>query len=174
MPKMLADAKDTLWVLDEWPSDPPEPEEINAGENVSCSVAKQNFNIGPTTPTTTADTPLCEQGEMQIPTSPQYSATFDIYRFFNPVTGQLDVEGDQLAQRFKEFGASVVVAYRAGGKDHTQPAAEGDEISVYELISGQLGGATDRAGWSKRPVQASVARAMQDVWVGGSAPTTAP
>src|SRR5699024_12456951 len=71
MPRMLADAKKTIWLLEELPADPNNPTaaEINAGQNASCAVGKDGFNLGAGAPTTTADGALCDEGDLQVPTS---------------------------------------------------------------------------------------------------------
>lgn len=166
MPKMLADGNDTLWVLDTLPADPEAPTatEINAGENASCVVGKSGFVLGAGAPTTASDAPLCTEGEMQIPVSKTYEATMNVYRFFDE-SGQIDPTDDFFFDALREFGSEVILAYRDGGKKHTEDAAEDDEISIYKVISGGMGRATDRSGYSKRVAHVSVTEAWEDVAV---------
>jgi len=80
------------------------------------------------------------------------------------------VEEDFVFQAFKEFGSEVWVALRDGGKEHTEEAEEGDEVSIYKLIAGGMGRASDTAGWQKREAHVTVADGFEDKWVGGTPP----
>lgn len=166
MPKMLADGKDTLWVLPSLPSDPTKPTkaEINGGDDASCSVGKAGFVLGAGSPNTTTDGGLCDEGEMQIPTSKTYEASMNVFRFFDN-QGQIDGTADFLFDALREFGSEVILAYRDGGKKHTEQADEDDEVSIYKVISGGMGRATDRSGYSKRVAHISVVQAWEDVKV---------
>ena len=168
MPRMLADAKKTLWLLEELPAEPSEPTavEINAGQNASCTVGKDGFNLGAGTPTTTSDGALCDEGDLQVPTSKTYEAAMNIYRFFDPQTGQIDPEEDFFFQAAKEFGSELIVAYRDGGKKYDADAEDGDEVSIYVLTAGGMGRATDTGGYTKRVAHFTVTRAFEDVLVG--------
>ena len=164
MVRLLADAKDTLLLLEDMPDDPQNATAADVtGENVSCSVGKAGFVLGAGAPTTTEDTALCTEGETQIPTAKTYEVTANIYRFFDPETKQIDPEEDFLFQAVKEFGSEIVVAYRQGGKEHTEPAEAGDEWSFYKLVAGGMGRSTETGGYSKRVAHLSVTEAHEDV-----------
>ncbi|HLS02592.1 MAG TPA: hypothetical protein VK054_11545 [Beutenbergiaceae bacterium] len=167
MARMLADAKQTLWLLDEMPEDPKNPTaaEINAGQDISCVIGKAGFNLGSGTSNKEADTPLCTEGETQVPTSKTYEVAMNIYRYFDADTGQIDPAEDFFFQAVKEFGSEVVVALRDGGKAHTEDADAGDEVSLYRLISGGMGRSTDGGGYSKRVADFSVVEGHEDVVV---------
>lgn len=167
MPRMLADAKKTIWLLEELPEDPNNPTaaEINAGQNASCAVGKDGFNLGAGAPTTTADGALCDEGDLQVPTSKTYEAAMNVYRFFDPDTGQIDPAEDFFFQALKEFGSEVIVAYRDGGKPYNAEAEDGDEVSIYVLTAGGMGRATDTGGYTKRTAHVTVTRAFEDVLV---------
>ena len=164
MVRLLADAKDTLLLLDEMPEDPRSATTADVqGEDASCSVGKAGFTLGAGAPTTTEDTALCTEGETQIPTAKTYEVTANIYRFFDPETQQIDPEEDFFFQAVKDFGSEIVVAYREGGKEHTEPPASGDEWSFYKLVAGGMGRATERSGYSKRVAHLSVVEAYEDI-----------
>ena len=167
MPRMLADAKQTLWLLDEMPEDPKKPTavEINAGQDISCVIGKAGFNLGSGTSNKQADTPLCTEGETQVPTSKTYEVAMNIYRYYDPETGQIDKTEDFFFQAVKEFGSEVIVALRDGGKAHTEDAEAGDEVSIYKLVAGGMGRSTDGGGYSKRVADFSVVEAHEDVEV---------
>lgn len=164
MARMLADAKQTLWLLDSMPADPDAPTvaEINAGQDISCVVGKAGFNLGSGTSNKGADTALCTEGETQVPVSKTYEVAMNIYRHFDADTGQIDPVEDFFFQAVKEFGSEVIVAFRDGGKEHTEPAAEGDEVSIYRLVAGGMGRSTDTGGYSKRVADFSVTEAHED------------
>lgn len=166
MPRMLADAKTTFILLDELPDDPRNPtvEELE-GENASCVVGKSGFAIGAGAPNTESDTPLCTEGESQIPVSKTYEATFNVYRYFDRETGQIDTEEDFLFQALKDFGSEVHVAVREGGKGYEDPIEAGDEVSIYTLVAGGMGRSTDAGGYSKRVAHVTVSAGWEDVEV---------
>ncbi len=172
MARMLADKKRTLWILEGKPEDPnaPTAEEINGGQNASCSIGNAGFSIGASAPNVENDGSLCEGASAETPTSKTYDASMNIYRFYEPGTKQIDVEEDFVFQAFKEFGSEVWVALRDGGKGHTEEAVDGDEVSIYKLTAGGMGRASDTAGWQKREAHVTVAEGFEDVWVGGEAP----
>jgi len=162
MARMLADAKTTLILLDELPADPNNPTAAELeGENASCVVGKAGFSIGAGTPNTEADTPLCTEGESQIPVSKTYEANMNVYRYFD-ADGQIDPEEDFFFQALKDFGSEVHVAVREGGKGHKDPIVEGDEVSIYTLIAGGMGRSTDGAGYTKRVAHVTVAAGWED------------
>ena len=162
MARMLADAKTTLILLDALPEDPDNPTVAELeGENASCVVGKAGFSIGAGTPNTEADTPLCTEGESQIPTSKTYEANMNVYRYFDE-DGQIDPEEDFFFQALKDFGSEVHVAVREGGKGYKDPIVEGDEVSIYTLIAGGMGRSTDGAGYTKRVAHVTVAAGWED------------
>lgn len=175
MPMMLADKKRTLWLLDGKPSNPKAPtaQEINTdGENVSCVVGNAGFNLGAGAPNTTNDGPLCKSDSISVPTSKTYDVSMNIFRMYDE-TGQIDPVEDFLFQAVKEFGSVIWVAFRDGGKEHDQAASDGDEVSIYELTAGGMGRATDTGGYQKRQAHFTVTDAYEDVYVGGTVPSSA-
>src|SRR5699024_2723354 len=172
MPRMLADARKTLWLLDTLPEDPrnPDASELNAGENASCSVGKAGFNLGAGAPNTESDGALCDEGDLQTPTSKTYEAAMNVYRFYDPETGQIDDEEDFLFQALKDFGSEVILALRDGGKMYDADAESGDEVSIYVLTAGGMGRSTDTGGYQKRVAHVTVTRAFEDVIVASETP----
>lgn len=172
MPRMLADKKRTLWVLDEWPEDVDNVDAVtlNEAENASCVVGNSGFTLGAGSPNTENDGALCEGDSAETPTSQTYEASMNVFRFYDHDTGQIIVEEDFLFQALKEFGSTVVLALRDGGKEHDKEAEDGDEVSFYEVTSGGMGRPTDTTGWQKREAHLTVNRAAEDKWVGGVAP----
>ena len=170
MVRLLADAKDTLLLLESMPEDPRNATAADVvGEDASCAVGKAGFVLGAGTPTTSEDTPLCTEGETQIPTAKTYEVTMNIYRFFDPETRQIDPEEDFFFQAVKEFGSEIVIAYRQGGKEHTDPPEAGDEWSFYKLIAGGMGRSTETGGYSKRVAHLTVTEAHEDITLGTGA-----
>src|SRR5690625_723071 len=140
MARVLADAKTTLILHDELPENPNNPTAAELeGQNASCVVGKAGFGIGAGTPNTEADTPLCTEGESQIPVSKTYEANMNVYRYFD-AEGQIDPEEDFFFQALKDFGSEVHVAVREGGKGHKDQLVEGGEVVIYTMIAGGLGG----------------------------------
>lgn len=172
MPRMLADAKKALWLLDELPEDPKKPtaSEINDGQNAACSVGKSGFNLGAGSPNTESDGALCDEGELQTPTSKTYEAAMNVFRFYDSETGQIDEEEDFLFQALKDFGSEVIVALRDGGKPYDEDAEDGDEVSIYVLTAGGMGRSTDTGGYQKREAHVTVTRAFEDVLVTDETP----
>ncbi|HEY4536435.1 MAG TPA: hypothetical protein VIG71_10790 [Enteractinococcus sp.] len=176
--RLLADKGTTAWLIEK-PADPSKAvsTEINAGQDISCVVAA-DFNIGAGAPQTTDDGALCEGANRQVPTAATHEATINAIRFYDPETRQVHVEDDFFFQAVKEFGTEFWVAVRDGGKDPREfpDAVEGDEVSIYKLISGGAGRAADRAGYQKRQIHVTVSDAYEDLWVDEAAPvpTTAP
>lgn len=163
MARMLADGKDTLILLDEWPTDVRNATIADlGGTDASCVVGKSGFALGAGAPNTTGDTPLCQEGESQVPTSKTYEATYNIYRYFDD-SGQIDPEEDFFFQAHKDFGSELYLAYREGGKTHDQEPAAGDEWSFYKITAGGMGRNSERDGYSKRVAHVSVAEAVEDV-----------
>lgn len=171
--RVLADKGISVWMLDGKPEDPEAPtvEEINDGDHIDCVVGT-DFSVGSGTPNNTTDGPLCRGMEQQVPTSSTYESTITALRFYDKETRQIHVESDFFFQAVKEFGSTIWIAVRDGGKDpRKEPDAEdGDEVSIYELISGGAGRASDRSGYQKRVIHVEVSDAYEDKWVGGEPP----
>lgn len=172
MPRMLADKKRTLWLLESLPADPgaPTAEEINGGQVASCSVGNAGFELGAGSPNTVNDGSQCEGESAETPTNKTYNASMNVFRFYDPETGQIAVSEDFLYQAMKEFGSELIFAFRDGGKAHTEDAEDGDEISIYKCTAGGMGRATDTQGWQKRVAHVTVQDAWEDKWVGGTPP----
>lgn len=174
--RVLADKGISVWLMDE-PTDPSKAvaTEINAGQDIAC-VVSPDFNIGAGTPTTSEDGSLCEGANRQVPTAATHEATINALRFYDKDTLQVHVESDFFFQAVKEFGTEFWVAVRDGGKDPRKfpDAVEGDEVSIYKLISGGAGRATDRSGYQKRQIHVTVADAYEDLWVDETAPVPSP
>lgn len=184
MPRVLADKRIKLaWLLDDEPAntDAPTAAELNENSNggttggfdLSCIIATAGFNLGMSGINTAPDGGLCEGNDVQVPTGKQFAADMSAYRFYDE-NGQVDVEEDAFFQAAKVPGATLYVAVRRGGKLASEDFADGDEVSIYKLVSGGAGPSSDREGWEKRTLYFTVQQAWEDVWVGGNPPSTSP
>lgn len=134
MARMLADGKDKLlWVPDGGIANlaAPTVAELTAPGVVDLSfmVSKNNFALGPTGDAEISDTPLGAEGDTTAPGRTQYEASMEFYRY--TTTGE-----DIPWATFTDKGIEGNLVHRSTVKDSTDAIAAGDEVGVYEAITG--------------------------------------
>lgn len=167
MPRMLADARTRVAVLTVEPADPryPTVQELEAGIDASCNIAKSDYRLSPTASDSINDPALCSEGNAPTWGASNYEGTVSVYRFLDQ-DGATDPVGDTLYQALKVKGTTVWIVEREGPR-YDVAWADDDEVEVYEVITDNPQKPTDRSGYIKRTIPLGVQRAWLDGVVGG-------
>lgn len=128
---MLSDARRKLAfvpTLDD-PSAPKVSELTDTGAlDISCLVTAANFSLGATGEDAVNDPALCAEGNDSSPGRVNYQAAMDFFRWTTP-------EEDKAWTTFTSKGISGYLVQRIG-EDYRIPFAAGDEVQVYQVITG--------------------------------------
>lgn len=175
MPTSLADGKTKLAILATKPADPKAPTitELEAGIEASCRILSNDYNVGPTSSETIDEKPLCVEGNVQVPGPSNYTAEFSAFRYFDELTGKAEEGGagtgdeaeigDAVFQAVKQKGTRLWLVERETSLESTKPWTEGDEVSVYEVLTDNPQKPGDSGGYIKRRIVTLV----QDAWLNG-------
>ena len=131
MPKMLSDAKRKLAFVPTLAdkSAPTVAELTGAGAlEISCLVKMNGFNLGASGEDSVNDPALCARGNDSAPGKVNYEASMEFFRWTTP-------EEDKAWTTFTESGIGGFLVQRIG-KDFAEDFAVGDEVQVYEVITG--------------------------------------
>lgn len=131
MPKMLSDARRKLAFVPALinPSAPLLTEVNAAGAlDISCLVKANNFALGAAGEDTVSDPALCARGNDSAPGKVNYTAAMEFFRW----TTTLE---DKAWTTFTQSGISGFLVQRIG-KDFEDAFAVGDEVQVYEVLTG--------------------------------------
>lgn len=170
--KTLADGRIALWALTTKPQDiaAPAVSEINAGKKISCHIMKSDYALGADSDTEITEQEMCKTGEGKAPGPTSYAGNITVFRYLND-NGQPDPTEDFVWDLIKKKGASVWLVEREGPVE-SKAIAEGDIVSVYEVVLGTPTKPSDRfAGYIKRTAKLNVMNAAEEVKVVGVLPS---
>lgn len=97
--------------------------------DISCLVTANNFSLGATGENAIDDPALCAEGNDQAPGRITYSAAMDFYRWTT-------VPEDEAWTTFQDSGIGGFLVMRIG-EDYRTAFAAGDELQVYQVITGK-------------------------------------
>lgn len=108
----------------------PKVSELNAAGvlDISCLVTAADFALGATGEDAINDPALCAIGNDSAPGRVTYEAGMNFFRWTTP-------EEDKAWTTFTEKGIGGYLVQRIG-QDFTDPFAAGDEVQVYEILTG--------------------------------------
>ena len=169
--KTLADGRITLWALTAKPQDiaAPAVSEIKSGQKISCHIMKSDYALGADSDTEITEQEMCKTGEGKAPGPTSYAGNITVFRYLNE-NGQPDPTEDFVWDLIKKKGVSIWLVEREGPVE-SKAIAEGDIVSVYEVVLGTPTKPSDRfAGYIKRTAKLNVMNAAEEVKVIGILP----
>lgn len=164
--KTLADGRITLWALTAKPQNiaTPSVNEINAGKKISCHIMKSDYALGADSDTEITEQEMCKTGEGKAPGPTSYAGNITVFRYLDD-NGQPDPAEDFVWDLIKKKGTMVWLVEREGPVE-SKNIAEGDIVSVYEVVLGTPTKPSDRfAGYIKRTAKLNVMNAAEEVKV---------
>ena len=175
MPRSLADARKRIAILPTKPADPEKPTkaELDAGLHASCRIVASTYNVGAQPSETIDEKAVCEEGNVQALSTSNYTAEFDIFRYFDEVTGLPETgpegsdenSGDQRCQMLKAKGTTVWLYERETGKKSLEPFTTGEPLEGYELLIDNPQKPQDQGGFIKRRIVGLPQKAWLDAEV---------
>ncbi len=169
--KTLADGRITLWALTAKPQNiaTPSVSEINAGKKISCHIMKSDYALGADSDAEITEQEMCKTGEGKAPGPTSYAGTLTVFRYLDD-NGQPDPSEDFVWDLIKKKGTTIWLVEREGPIE-SKNIAEGDIVSVYEVVLGTPTKPSDRfAGYIKRTAKLNVMNAAEEVKVVGVLP----
>lgn len=160
--KTLADGRVTLLALTTAPAkfNAPTVEELKKGKIVSCQVAKQDFQLGATGDAEINEQAMCAVGEGKAPGQTSYDGGLTVFRYLTP-EGLPDAESEIAWNLLRQKGTTLYLVKRVG-VEHDKPFAVGQEISIYEVITGTPTDPSDLfSGYIKSGVKLFVQNAVE-------------
>lgn len=112
----------------------PTAAEINAGENISCAIVDP-YTLGWTDSDTDDTASICDDSNVENPTRKNYEGDITFFRDadLTDVTSVYNLARDL----FRTPRQNGYLVQRVGKNPNTEPdAATGDEVSVFQFISG--------------------------------------
>ena len=164
--KTLADGRITLWALTTKPSNiaTPSVSEIGAGKKISCHIMKSDYALGADSDAEITEQEMCKTGEGKAPGPTSYAGNITVFRYLDEA-GKPVAADDFVWDLIKKKGTTVWLVEREG-PDEAKVIAEGDIVSVYEVVLGTPTKPSDRfAGYIKRTAKLNVMNAAEDVAV---------
>lgn len=169
--KTLADGRIALWALTAKPQNiaTPSVSEINAGKKISCHIMKSDYALGADSDTEITEQEMCKTGEGKAPGPTSYAGNLTVFRYLDD-NGQPDPSEDFVWDLIKKKGTTIWLVEREGPVE-SKNIAEGDIVSVYEVVLGTPTKPSDRfAGYIKRTAKLNVMNAAEEVKVVGVLP----
>lgn len=164
--KTLADGRITLWALTAKPQNIASPSvtEINAGMKISCHIMKSDYALGADSDAEITEQEMCKTGEGKAPGPTSYAGNVTVFRYLDD-NGQPDPSEDFVWDLIKKKGTTIWLVEREGPVE-SKNIAEGDIVSVYEVVLGTPTKPSDRfAGYIKRTAKLKVMNAVEEVKV---------
>lgn len=112
----------------------PEAAEINAGTNISCAIVDP-YTLGWTDRDTDDSASICDDSNVETPTRKNYEGDLTFFRDadFSDIASVYNIAADL----FKVPLQQGYLVQRIGKNPNEFPeAADGDEVSVFEFLSG--------------------------------------
>lgn len=164
--KTLADGRIALWALTAKPQNiaTPSVSEINAGKKISCHIMKSDYALGADSDSEITEQEMCKTGEGKAPGPTSYTGNITVFRYLDD-NGQPDPSEDFVWDLIKKKGTTIWLVEREGPVE-SKNIAEGDIVSVYEVVLGTPTKPSDRfAGYIKRTAKLNVMNAAEEVKV---------
>lgn len=164
--KTLADGRIALWALTAKPQNIASPSvtEINAGKKISCHIMKSDYALGADSDAEITEQEMCKTGEGKAPGPTSYAGNVTVFRYLDD-NGQPDPSEDFVWDLIKKKGTTIWLVEREGPVE-SKNIAEGDIVSVYEVVLGTPTKPSDRfAGYIKRTAKLNVMNAAEEVKV---------
>ena len=164
--KTLADGRIALWALTAQPQNiaTPSVSEINAGKKISCHIMKSDYALGADSDSEITEQEMCKTGEGKAPGPTSYTGNITVFRYLDD-NGQPDPSEDFVWDLIKKKGTTIWLVEREGPVE-SKNIAEGDIVSVYEVVLGTPTKPSDRfAGYIKRTAKLTVMNAAEEVKV---------
>lgn len=164
--KTLADGRIALWALTAKPQNiaTPSVSEINAGNKISCHIMKSDYALGADSDSEITEQEMCKTGEGKAPGPTSYTGNITVFRYLDD-NGQPDPSEDFVWDLIKKKGTTIWLVEREGPVE-SKNIAEGDIVSVYEVVLGTPTKPSDRfAGYIKRTAKLNVMNAAEEVKV---------
>lgn len=164
--KTLADGRIALWALTANPQNiaTPSVSEINAGKKISCHIMKSDYALGADSDSEITEQEMCKTGEGKAPGPTSYTGNITVFRYLDD-NGQPDPSEDFVWDLIKKKGTTIWLVEREGPVE-SKNIAEGDIVSVYEVVLGTPTKPSDRfAGYIKRTAKLNVMNAAEEVKV---------
>lgn len=138
MPTKMLPPNVTVWWVPSTPGiadiDNPTAAEINAGTNISCAIVDP-YTLGWTDRDTDDSASICDDSNVETPTRKNYEGDLTFFRDadLDDVVSVFNIA----ATLFKTPLQQGYLVQRIGKNPNTDPmAATGDEVSVFEFLSG--------------------------------------
>lgn len=134
--KTLADGRITLLALTKAPAkfNAPTVQELTAGKVISCQLSKADFQLGATGDAEITEQAMCAAGEGKAPGQTSYDGQVTPFRYLTE-EGVPDDESEIAWNLLRKKGTTLYLVKRMG-PDHDKPFTTGQEISIYEVITG--------------------------------------
>lgn len=164
--KTLADGRITLWALTVKPKNMAAPTitEIKGGKKISCHIMKSGYALGADSDTEITEQEMCKTGEGKAPGPTSYAGNLTVFRYLD-ADGKPVAADDFVWDLIKAKGVTIWLVEREGPIE-SKEAAEGDIVSVYEVVLGTPTKPSDRfAGYIKRTAKLNVMDAAENVTV---------
>lgn len=162
--KTLADGRITLWALTVKPKDMTKPTvvEIKAGKKISCHIMKNDYGLGADSDTEITEQEMCKKGDGKAPGPTSYAGNLTVFRYLDEA-GKPVAADDFVWDLIKQKGTTIWLVEREGPVE-SKEIAEGDIVSVYEVVLGTPTKPSDRfAGYIKRTAKLNVMDAAENV-----------
>lgn len=151
MARVLADEHIKLTVLTTKPANVTEPTatELNAGIDASCLIFADDYSWTATDSERIGERALCEGSASESPGIGNYDLGITAWRWYDPETGEIDAEADELFAALKEKGTVVWAYERRTGKEHSEDWAAADEIHLGGEVTTDTPQSTENTGFIK-------------------------
>lgn len=162
--KTLADGRITLWALTVKPKDMAKPtvEEIKGGKKISCHIMKSDYALGADSDAEITEQEMCKTGEGKAPGPTSYAGNLTVFRYLDEAGKPVSAD-DFVWDLIKAKGATIWLVEREGPVE-SKEIADGDIVSVYEVVLGTPTKPSDRfAGYIKRSAKLNVMDAAENV-----------
>lgn len=162
--KTLADGRILLVALTTKPAkfNAPTVQELNQGKRISCQVSKADYQLGATGDAEIAEQAMCAVGDGKAPGQTSYDGQITVFRLLDEA-GKPDADSEIAWNLLKTKGATLHLVEREG-PDHDAEFAEGQEVSVYEVIVGTPTKPSNRFdGYIKRTSKLHVQNAVENI-----------
>lgn len=162
--KTLADGRITLWALTTKPQNlaTPAVSEIKAGKKISCHIMKNDYALGADSDAEITEQEMCKTGEGKAPGPTSYAGNLTVFRYLDEAGKPVEAD-DFVWDLIKKKGTTIWLVEREGPIE-SKEIAEGDIVSVYEVVLGTPTKPSDRfAGYIKRTAKLNVMNAAEEV-----------
>lgn len=144
----------------------PTKAELDAGILLHDRILKSDYKLGATGADEVDEAPLSSTSNGKAFGATNYEGSITPFRYLQ-ADGSPDPAADVVFAAVKTKGTTLYLVEREGPSADTAFAA-GDEVSVYEVVTGPARKPDNRTGYQKRVVQLGVLTAYEHVKATGS------